>query len=133
MTYKNDSKKLAESIKSIDNELSKRFIQLDPTGYCLIKIDPKRQELIVEHFTNNLDEHGVAIDPETGKPLKCSGDLKRIPTQIIKGKTAKEIGIKLTEGKTNDFPSRLDHALYLGRELQKAEICLIEGSNYIQD
>jgi dihydropteroate synthase len=29
--------------------------------------------------------------------------------------------------------SRLDHALYLGRELQKAERCLNEGSDYVQD
>ena len=29
--------------------------------------------------------------------------------------------------------SRLDHALYLGRELQKAEWCLEQGLTYIQD
>jgi dihydropteroate synthase len=29
--------------------------------------------------------------------------------------------------------SRLDHALYLGRELQRAERCLEDGSDYIQD
>jgi dihydropteroate synthase len=29
--------------------------------------------------------------------------------------------------------SRLDHALYLGRELQKAELCLEQGIDYVQD
>ena len=29
--------------------------------------------------------------------------------------------------------SRLDHALYLGRELQKAELCLEQGLEYVQD
>ncbi len=29
--------------------------------------------------------------------------------------------------------SRLDHALYLGRELQKAELCLEQGLDYVQD
>ena len=35
--------------------------------------------------------------------------------------------------KRNDLISKLEHALYLGRELQKAEQCLIEQSTYIQD
>ena len=39
----------------------------------------------------------------------------------------------LTEGDGPLPLSRLDHALYLGRELQKAERCLDDGSDYIQD
>jgi dihydropteroate synthase len=38
----------------------------------------------------------------------------------------------LTEGDRVPL-SRLDHALYLGRELQKAELCLERGEPYIQD
>jgi dihydropteroate synthase len=29
--------------------------------------------------------------------------------------------------------SRMDHALYLGRELQRAEACLEQGLEYVQD
>jgi dihydropteroate synthase len=38
----------------------------------------------------------------------------------------------LTEGEAVPL-SRLDHALYLGRELQKAERCLDTGEPYVQD
>jgi dihydropteroate synthase len=52
---------------------------------------------------------------------------------VLRGRTAKEVGIALSEGEGNHPLSCLDHALYLGRELQKAEQCLREGSAYVQD
>jgi dihydropteroate synthase len=52
---------------------------------------------------------------------------------VFRGRSAKELGIVLTEGEGPHPLSRLDHALYLGRELQKAERCLNEGSDYVQD
>jgi len=33
----------------------------------------------------------------------------------------------------DDLITRIDHALYLGRELQKAEECLYKKLQYIQD
>ena len=117
----------------IDEKLSERFIALDPRGYFLIKLDRSSKELVVEHYTNDIDDHGRAIDPDTGQPLSCKGKLKREPLNIYRGRTAKEVGIKLTEG-DGPFPlSRLDHALYLGRELQKAEGCLKNTKHYVQD
>ena len=51
-----------------------------------------------------------------------------------KGKSAKELGIKLSEVEEEDLLiSLVDHALYLGRELQKAEYCLIHRIAYVQD
>ena len=126
-------KQKALTINDIDENYSQRFIELDPKGYFLIKLSPKTSELIVEHFSNDINEHGVATDPVTGEPIKCKDQKKRTPTKIFKGKSAKELGIKITE---ENFPlsiSKLDHALYLGRELQKAEYCLINGKPYIQD
>ena len=120
-------------IETLDEELSNRFIQLDPAGYFLIKIDSKSKEIIVEHFTNNLDKKGRAIDPDTGKPILCSGGDQRKPQKIFRGRSAKEVGIQLTEGDSLRCISRLDHALYLGRELQKAEDCLKHKKTYIQD
>lgn len=132
---KDDSsnKNLSNDILLIDNQLSKRFIALDPKGYFLIKINNSNKEIIVEHYSNYIDDLGVANDPETGEPLTCSTSKTRIPIKIYKGKTAKEIGIQITEG-NEPFPiSCIDHAMYLGRELQKAETAIINGSTYIQD
>ncbi len=119
--------------KKIDENYSSRHIALDPKGYFLIQVNQEQNELIVEQFSNNIDDKGIATDPKTGQALKCTNGKKRTPINIFKGKTAKEVGIQLTEGK-EPFPiSKLDHALYLGRELQKAEYCLINGKPYIQD
>jgi dihydropteroate synthase len=52
---------------------------------------------------------------------------------VFRGRSAKELGIALSEGEGPWPISRLDHALYLGRELQRAERCLADGSKYIQD
>ena len=52
---------------------------------------------------------------------------------MYRGFTAKQVGIQLTEGEGSHPLSCLDHELYLGRELQKAEQCLRDGSAYVQD
>ena len=124
---------MTEGTSSLDDQLSQRFIDLDPSGYFLIKLDAEAGELVVEHFSNDVDERGRATDPETGEVLSCRGGGRRLPQTIFRGKTAKELGIALTEGEGADPVSRLDHALYLGRELQKAEACLKAGLIYIQD
>lgn len=117
----------------LDEELSKRFIALDPAGYFLIRIDREAGELVAEHYGNGIDERGLATDPETGEVLACRGAAPRAPLAVFRARTAKELGILLTEGE-GPFPlSRLDHALYLGRELQKAENCLMAALDYIQD
>tara|TARA_B100000700_G_C14240179_1_gene487728 strand:+ start:99 stop:500 length:402 start_codon:yes stop_codon:yes gene_type:complete len=124
---------LIKSIKLLDDKLSKRYIKLDPKGYFLIKIQPSTKELILEHYINNIDDQGRAVDPETGKPIGCSTKSPNQPSNIFKGKSAKEVGIQISEG-DGPFPlSRLDHAIYIGRELQRAEQCLKAGERYIQD
>ena len=124
---------LVQSIKLLDDKLSKRQIELDPNGYFLIKIEPLTNELILEHYLNNIDHKGRAIDPESGEPIGCKTKRSNEPSNIFKGKSAKELGIKVSEG-NGPFPiSRLDHAIYIGRELQRAEQCLRAGKQYIQD
>jgi dihydropteroate synthase len=117
----------------VDDGLSQRFIALDPSGYFLIRIDPEAGELIAEHYANGIDERGLATDPETGEVLSCRMTGPRSPVAIFRGRTAKELGIALTEGEGPHPVSRLDHALYLGRELQKAEQALETGTGYVQD
>ncbi len=133
MAAKMAQNSFSQRIIAIDEELSKRFIALDPKGYFLISVDISRGELVVEHFSNDIDAEGIAIDPESGEPIACSGGEKRKPFKVFRGVSAKEIGVKLTEGHGPLLISRLDHALYLGRELQRAEGCLLRGEPYIQD
>ena len=123
----------AEQRRALDERLSQRFIALDPAGYFLIRLDREAGELIAEHYGNGIDERGLATDPDTGEVLSCRGAGPRAPVAIYRGRSAKELGMALTEGDGPHPISCLDHALYLGRELQKAERCLEDGSAYVQD
>jgi hypothetical protein len=118
---------------TLDDTLSQRTINLDPSGYFLIKVDHGAGELVAEHYANGINDRGLATDPTTGEVLSCRGGGGRAPLAIYRGRTAKELGIALTEGEPPLPLSRFDHALYLGRELQKAEACLRQGISYIQD
>ena len=125
---------IAAAIDALDDRLSQRFIALDPSGYFLIKLDTDAGELVLEHYGNTIDEKGLARDSDTGEVLSCKGgNGPRQPSTIYRGRSAKQVGIQLTEGDSPHPLSRLDHALYLGRELQKAEQCLREGCSYVQD
>ena len=117
----------------LDAQLSQRTIQLDPNGYVLIKLDREKGELIVEWFSNGINEQGLATNPETGEVLACKGSAPREPIKIFNARSAKELGVALTETNEQPFISKLDHALYIGRELQRAEACLENGNDYVQD
>ena len=125
------SKSFDEKIK-IDNNLSNRYIDLDPNGYFIIKVDLEKNKIILEHFLNNIDDDGYALDPETNEQIKCYSKNKRVSNKVFEGISAKQLGILITEER-NDLITRFDHALYLGRELQKAEECLYKKLPYIQD
>ena len=125
------SKSLDEKIK-IDDNLSNRFIDLDPKGYFTIKVDLVENKIILEHYLNNINDDGYALDPETNEPIKCDSQNKRVCNEVFEGISAKQLGILITEER-NDLITRFDHALYLGRELQKAEECLYKKLPYIQD
>ena len=127
-----DSNQSFEEKIKMDNDLSNRYIDLDPNGYFIIKVDLEEKKIILEHFLNNINEKGFALDPETNEPIKCDSQSKRVSNEVFEGISAKQIGILITE-KRNDLITRFDHALYLGRELQKAEECLYKKLPYIQD
>ena len=127
-----DSDKSFEEKIQIDNELSNRCIDLDPNGYFILKVDLEKNKIILEHFLNNIDDEGYALDPETNEPIKCDSKEKRVVNEVFEGISAKQLGILITE-KRHDLITRFDHALYLGRELQKAEECLYKKLPYIQD
>ena len=122
-----------EELNTIDKKLSKRHIDLDTGGYFIIFIDTEAGYISVKHFTNIIDERGLAIDPETGKPIPAKGHVERQETRTFTARTAKEMCVKIFEETRPCHITMLDHAAYLGRELVRAEIALLNGKEYIQD
>lgn len=128
------AKATAQALAALDDKLSKRYIELDPNGYFLIYVDRDAALICAKHFTNTINDKGLACDPETGKPLPVRGKNVRQETTVYTARTAKELCMKIFEDKENPCPiSYLDHAAYLGREFVRAEIALIEGTEYVQD
>ncbi len=117
----------------LDDQLSNRFIELDPNGYFIIYVDQENQLICAKHFTNVINEKGLACDPETGAPLPCNGTLQRQSSTVFKGRTAKELCIELFEKPKDCAVTRLDHAAYLGREFIRAEVAMLTGQDYVQD
>jgi len=122
-----------ESLAAIDDKLSKRYIDLDPGGYFIIYLDREAGLICAKHFTNAINQRGLAVDPETGKPIPVRGKVERTHTNIYSGRTAKEICIEIFEQTQPSLVTRLDHAAYLGREFVRAEIALVTGQDYVQD
>jgi dihydropteroate synthase len=123
-----------QQCQTLDNKLSQRFIELDPGGYFLIYIDHNAGMICAKHFTNVINDKGLACDPETGEPLPCEGGAQRQYSYLYTGRTAKELSIAIFESSDRPCPvTMLDHAAYLGREFVRAEQALISGNDYIQD
>ncbi|MCX7895773.1 MAG: DUF4346 domain-containing protein [Thermoanaerobaculum sp.] len=80
---------------------------LDPAGFFVVYPEPRRQSLILEHYTNEGLLTGV-FEATTPEAL--------YNTAIQRG-----------------LVSRLDHAAYLGRELARAEAAMRGGERYVQD
>ncbi|MBE9066138.1 DUF4346 domain-containing protein [Leptolyngbya cf. ectocarpi LEGE 11479] len=135
MTISQNTRPSAADLKAHDDKLSKRFIELDPDGYFLIYLDTDQGLLCAKHFTNIINDKGLACDPETGKPLIAKKNTQpRQSTHLYQAPTAKALCMKIFEDKENPCPiSYLDHAAYLGREFVRAEIALINGEEYVQD
>jgi len=96
-------------------------------------LDREAGLICAKHFTNEVNEQGLAIDPETGKPIPATVKLERQPTATFTGRSAKEICIQLFESTKPCPMSRLDHAAYLRREFMRAELALVTGQDYVQD
>lgn len=122
-----------DTLREIDEQLSKRHIDLDPAGYFIIYLDQEAGLICAKHFTNVIDERGLAVDPETGKVIPAKGKVERTHSTLFTGRTAKELCVAIFE-QTQPCPvTQLDHAAYLGREFVRAENALISGQEYVQD
>ena len=124
---------MLEDLTAIDDKLSKRHIDLDPEGYFIIYLDREAGLICAKHFTNTINERGLAVDPDTGKPIPVRGKVERTHTKVYRGRTAKEICVEIFEQNLPSPVSCLDHAAYLGREFIRAEIALLNGQEYVQD
>lgn len=79
----------------------------DPSGFFIIRAVKDEHRIYLEHYEKDGTLHEV-IHGEDPISISC---------------TAVEHGLV----------SRLDHAVYLGRELEKAYLCITYGFRYIQD
>jgi len=98
-----------DKIQAKENEK----MEFDQSGFFTIMV---KDEIIVEHYKNVQKEGKLEV--ETGNI-----------DAVVTGTNAKAICDTLVR---ENLVSRLDHAAYLGRELQKAEIALKEGLEYEQ-
>jgi len=89
-------------------------LEFDPTGFFVIFL--MDGQIVVEHY-HNVRKEGEKI--ATGKLDKA-----------LKGTDAEALCKTIVD---DGLVSRLDHAAYLGRELQKAEAALRDGREYEQD
>jgi len=124
---------ILDNLKTIDDKLSQRHIDLDPAGYFIIYLDRDKGLICAKHYTNMIDDRGLAVDPETGKPIPAKGKVERAHTAVFTGRTAKEICVKIIEETRPSLVTLLDHAAYLGREFVRAEFALLNSQEYVQD
>lgn len=77
---------------------------------------------------------GLACDPATGEVISCKPGATRQPSRTWRGRTAKAVSVDILEADHGFHPvTHLEHANYLGRELQRAEFALLSGQRYVQD
>ncbi len=93
-----------EEIKAFD--FKQKWLQ-DPKGYFLIRINKELQLIEVAHCLKNNEV-----------------------LRVIVGRNPEEIMYKIIE---QNYISLLDHAAYLGKELQKAYLALKYKCEYCQD
>jgi len=123
-----------DSLKILDDQLSKRPIALDPGGYYVIYLDRQAGLICAKHYTNTINDQGLAVDPKTGEVIACGGKkVERVAETLYTARTAKELCVKVVEEPQPCPITMLDHAAYLGREFTKAEFALINNTEYIQD
>lgn len=115
-------------------------------GINLVTFKDKKKKVDIDEMIEPLDDVEVV---ETENDLKFVYDkagsfkilvydkyievihfLKRKPKLIVRGKSSKEIYEELI---SRNLIGRVEHAAYLGSELQKAEIAFLTNKNYVQD
>ncbi|MEK7104018.1 MAG: dCTP deaminase [Patescibacteria group bacterium] len=82
----------------------------DPNGFFVVSLRPSQKKIVVEHLQNNKT------------------------TKKVVGDSAQDICYQIGQMRmVGDFEQTVEHAMYLGRELAKAELCLKNQLAYNQD
>ena len=89
--------------------------EFDNKGFFVIIVDHEKKKIVVEHYNYVKDKNLI----KTGKI-----------NEVVEGANAEELCKKIIK---KGLLSRLDHASYLGRELQKAEHALKNNLEYTQE
>lgn len=105
-------------VETIEAKKHKRMTQ-DPSGFFLIFLDKDREEIVVEFYESVIKDEKSRKKIGTGKLglVVCGTNAEALCHTIAR----------------EELVTRFDHASYLGRELQKAEIALKNGLDYEQD
>mgnify|MGYP001052188462 FL=1 len=99
-----------KEIKEIEAKACPKWIP-DPKGFFVISVDKNKKKILVEHFDKN----------------------NKLNEKIV-GDCAEEISKTITNlDLIGDFKQTKEHSMYLGRELQKAEIALKNNLDFEQD
>jgi dihydropteroate synthase-like protein len=107
----------------------------------LVFKDKRRSEPIEEEFdvpeVEGSANYQFIQDPAGSFKINLKGTqiwavhyLNMMPTMVIKGHTSKEVYDEIIK---RNLVSRIEHAAYLGQELEKAEDALKLGKDYVQD
>jgi len=105
--WREEPPRIHRKIKRISTSTSQELFQ-DPRGSFKVALDRQRNELILFHYPR--------------------GQIK--PDLMINGVSP---DILVSAAIKNNLISKLQHAYYLGRELEKARIALDTGKSYLQD
>ena len=90
-----------------------RDVKLDPGGFFVIEVQKKK--IWVEYYSNVYKDKRIV-----------SGDLKK----VFSGDKANALCDTIAKHVTTLRP---EHYMYLGRELQRAQIALEKNKKYVQD
>ncbi|MHA1361744.1 MAG: dihydropteroate synthase-like protein [Candidatus Freyarchaeota archaeon] len=96
-----------EGVQVIETGIADESYTPDPKGYFKIWVNHEERKIYVRFISSQSDREIT-----------------------LRGVSAEELGKKIV---SLNLVSRLDHAVYLGRELSKAETCLLFGKSYAQD
>jgi hypothetical protein len=95
-------------------KIPQKDVILDPNGFFVIELDRKNIEIRVEYYSNVYKKEKIV-----------SGVLEIVFT----GKKADMLCDTIAKNVPNLLPT---HYMYLGRELQKAEVSLENNTKYFQ-
>jgi hypothetical protein len=92
----------------------RKEVILDPAGFFVIELDSNNKNIRVEYYSNVYKNNRIV-----------SGTLEMVFTGLKADAMSDTIAKKIPN-------LRLEHYMYLGRELQKAQYCLEQNKKYVQ-